>query len=116
MNRIIIRNENETKSETFLKRKSSNPQVFLGGFLWIKKLKRKGKISVNVYWKHFKTITKHKWVVFKLMAQAGYPIQGLKHDLSKYHPIEFYTSARYWSGTSSPIDKEKEAKGYSVAW
>ena len=71
---------------------------------------------MNIYWNHFKTITKHKWVVFGLMAKAGYPIQGLKHDLSKYHPIEFYTSARYWSGTSSPIDKEKEKKGYSIAW
>ena len=68
------------------------------------------------YWKHFKTITKHKWVVLKLMTQAGCPIQGLTHDLSKYHPVEFFASARYWTGAVSPIYQEKKKKGYSFAW
>ena len=38
---------------------------------------------------HLKTITKHKWVVFKLSIKAGIPIRGLLHDLSKYSPTEF---------------------------
>jgi hypothetical protein len=71
---------------------------------------------MNPYINHFKTIMRHKWYVFQLMYRAGYPIQGLLHDLSKLSPTEFIPSARYWSGTRSPIDAEKEEKGYSEAW
>lgn len=70
----------------------------------------------NCYWNHFKTVIRHKWYVFKLMSKAGRPIQGLMHDMSKFGLIEFCSSARYWNGTSSPIDKEKEELGYSMAW
>jgi hypothetical protein len=38
------------------------------------------------------------------------------HDLSKFGPTEFFSSARYFQGDSSPIDAEKKDKGYSLAW
>lgn len=71
---------------------------------------------MNKYWQHFKTITKHKWVVMMNCFHCGLYWRGLVHDLSKYGPTEFFSSARYFQGTRSPIDAEKEATGYSLAW
>jgi len=68
------------------------------------------------YIKHFITITKHKFVVMKWCFRMGIYLRGILHDLSKYSFIEFFSSAKYFCGTSSPIDKEKKAKGYSLAW
>lgn len=68
------------------------------------------------YWKHFKTITKHRWEVCKACFHVGLFKQGLLHDLSKYSPVEFITSAKYYQGNRSPINAEKEDKGYSLAW
>lgn len=69
-----------------------------------------------VYWEHFKTITKHKWYVMLACFKAGIYWQGIVHDLSKYSPKEFCTSARFFQGNGSPIDKEKAERGYSLAW
>ena len=69
----------------------------------------------NIF-KHFKLITKHKWVVFKLCCKAGIPWRGLLHDLSKYSPTEFFESVKYYQGTHSPIVEAKKDKGYSEAW
>lgn len=66
---------------------------------------------------HFCTITKHKWLVFKLCCRAGIPWRGLVHDLSKYSPTEFIESAKYYQrGKRSPIPIAKKADGYSKAW
>ena len=66
--------------------------------------------------KHFNTITKHKWVVFKLCIKAGIPWQGIVHDLSKYSITEFFESAKYYNGTRSPIVFARNDMGYSKAW
>lgn len=71
---------------------------------------------MNKYLEHLKVVCKHKSIVFKLMKKCGYGWQGLKHDMSKFSPTEFFSSARYFQGTRSPIDKEKEVLGYSNAW
>lgn len=71
---------------------------------------------MNKYWQHFKTITKHKWVVMTLCFKCGQIKRGLLHDLSKYGITEFASSAKYFSGTRSPINAEKEDIGYSIAW
>ena len=68
------------------------------------------------YWKHFLTIFRHKIVVFKECAACGIFWQGLKHDISKFGPTEFISSARHFQGNRSPIDAEKECCGYSLAW
>src|SRR5574344_414878 len=71
---------------------------------------------MNRYIKHFITITKHKYYVGKYCFKLGLIKQGILHDISKYSIIEFFTSAKYFQGTSSPIDAEKKDKGYSIAW
>lgn len=43
-------------------------------------------------------------------------MQGLMHDMSKYSPTEFWVGAKYYQGTRSPNEAEREAYGYSVAW
>ena len=66
-------------------------------------------------WGHLKTITKHKIAVTKLCFRCGLYKQGLLHDLSKYTPVEFCAGVKY-QGNRSPIDREKEVKGYSLGW
>lgn len=68
------------------------------------------------YFKHFITITKHKWFVFMACLKCGLIWQGITHDLSKYSITEFFTSARFFQGNGSPIDAEKRRNGYSLAW
>lgn len=67
-------------------------------------------------WKHFKTITYHKYLVAKGCFRVGLYRQGILHDLSKYSPEEFRVGARYYQGMRSPNDAEREEKGYSRAW
>lgn len=65
---------------------------------------------------HFKTITYHKYLVMKGCFKVGLYWQGLTHDLSKYMPSEFLIGVRYYQGTRSPNNAEREDKGYSAAW
>lgn len=66
--------------------------------------------------KHFKLVCKHKWYVFLASIEAGIPIRGFLHDFSKFSPMEFFNSAKYYTGDRSPVDNEKDVKGYSLAW
>ena len=45
-------------------------------------------------WKHFKTITHHKWLVLLGCFRVGLYRQGITHDLSKYSPTEFLIGIR----------------------
>lgn len=65
---------------------------------------------------HFKLISKHKIYVYRNCKIAGITWRGIKHDLSKYSPTEFFESVKYFTGNGSPIDKCKKEKGYSLAW
>ena len=67
-------------------------------------------------WKHFKTITKHRFIVMAGCFRVGLYWQGLTHDLSKYSPTEFLMGAKYYQGTRSPNTAEREDKGFSQAW
>ncbi|MBQ3013029.1 MAG: catalase [Clostridia bacterium] len=66
--------------------------------------------------KHFHTITKHRHKVIYHCFKTGIGWQGLFHDLSKYSPTEFIPGAKYYLGTRSPNEKERELFGYSLAW
>ena len=66
--------------------------------------------------KHFVTITRHRHEVIKNCFKAGIPFQGLKHDLSKYSFCEFSKGAKYFQGTRSPNEAEREEYGYSLTW
>lgn len=67
-------------------------------------------------WQHFKTITRHKWLVLQGCFRVGLYAQGLSHDLSKYSPTEFLTGVKYYQGNRSPNAAEREDKGFSTAW
>ena len=71
---------------------------------------------MGVRWKHFQTVRKHRKVVRQECRACGIWWQGIIHDLSKYSPIEFSPSAKYFQGNRSPIEAEKENIGYSLAW
>lgn len=66
--------------------------------------------------KHFKTISYHKWLVLKGCFAVGLYRQGLCHDLSKYMPSEFLVGVKYFQGDRSPNNAEREDIGYSSAW
>lgn len=55
-------------------------------------------MSMSKAWKHFKTITQHKFLVMQGCFRVGLYRQGLLHDLSKYSPTEFLVGAKYWQG------------------
>lgn len=73
-------------------------------------------MEMNKAWRHFKTITYHKYIVAKGCFGVGLYWQGLVHDLSKYSPAEFLVGAKYYQGDRSPNNAEREEKGYSSAW
>ncbi|MCC2254041.1 DUF5662 family protein [Ruminococcus sp. CLA-AA-H200] len=66
--------------------------------------------------RHFCTITKHKIIVMRECFKVGLYRQGLLHDLSKYSLTEFRVGCKYYQGTRSPNNAEREDKGYSSAW
>ena len=74
-----------------------------------------GKCDMKI-WQHFKTITKHRWIVMTDCFRVGLYWQGLTHDLSKYSPTEFFVGAKYYQGVRSPNAAERQDKGYSEAW
>ena len=78
-------------------------------------MKRNGDISMKAL-KHLQTINHHKLLVMKHCFKVGLYKQGLLHDLSKYSPTEFLVGCKYYQGTRSPNNAEREATGYSTAW
>lgn len=67
-------------------------------------------------WRHFKTITHHRFLVGKYCFRVGLYSQGLCHDLSKYSPTEFFPGVRYFQGNRSPNSAQREKEGCSTAW
>lgn len=66
---------------------------------------------------HFNKIRTHrKWVRYYGKMMGLSKRQAWFHDLSKYSPIEFRESVKYYQGNRSPIDACKEANGVSYAW
>ncbi len=65
---------------------------------------------------HLKTITKHRNKVISHCFKAGIFWRGILHDLSKYSFTEFIKGGKYYQGTRSPNEMEREVIGYSEAW
>ena len=75
------------------------------------------KITLKKFFGHLHTVNTHRFKVFCLCCRVGIPWRGLVHDLTKYTPVEFLESARYYDkGNFSPIRTCKEVNGYSYAW
>lgn len=71
---------------------------------------------MNKFFKHFIKVCKHKHYVRQYCWKVGLYKQGICHDLSKFSPVEFIESVKYYQGDRSPIDACKEENGYSNAW
>lgn len=67
-------------------------------------------------WGHLRTITHHRHMVMRFCFCVGLYRQGLLHDLSKYSWTEFKVGCKYYQGTRSPNNAEREETGYSKAW
>lgn len=66
--------------------------------------------------RHLHTINKHRRLVRRGCFKIGLYWQGLTHDLSKYSPTEFLVGAKYWQGTRSPNNAERDDLGCSYSW
>lgn len=73
-------------------------------------------MKIKNIWLHFRKICIHKYYVGKYCWKMGLYWQGITHDLSKFSPIEFWESVKYYQGNRSPIDACKEDKGFSNGW
>lgn len=72
---------------------------------------------IKNFFGHLKTIIVHKFWVFYYGCKLGIPVRAFFHDFSKFNPIEFFESVKYYQGgVSSPINAAKADKGYSLAW
>ena len=65
---------------------------------------------------HFMTITRHRHLVIKHCKKCGILWQGLRHDLSKYSPTEFWEGIHFYKPDKSPNVGARESNGYSRAW
>jgi hypothetical protein len=66
---------------------------------------------------HVRIIARHRKYVRRACFAMGIPLRGIKHDLSKYSPKEFWLGVRYFDGKKSPIINERAARGgFSTAW
>ena len=66
---------------------------------------------------HTWMILRHKYWVFRFCCIAGIPWQGFMHDWSKFSPMEFIESVKYYNGKVSPIKICKQKNnGLSMAW
>ncbi len=65
---------------------------------------------------HLKTVIVHKHRVLVNCVKAGIIWRGLMHDMSKFSPVEFFAGVKYYQGTRSPNEMERELTGYSAAW
>ncbi|MBR4836521.1 MAG: catalase [Clostridia bacterium] len=68
------------------------------------------------FFSHFSLVLRHKWRVFVNCCRCGIPWRGLVHDLSKFSPVEFFESVKYYQGDRSPIGACRRATGKSEAW
>lgn len=71
---------------------------------------------MSKFWKHLKTVVRHRWYVCKLCCHCGIVWQGLVHDLSKFSFAEFLPAIKYANGKQSPHEGEIKDHGYSAAW
>ena len=72
---------------------------------------------IKNFFGHLKTVLIHKFWVFYYACKLGIPWQGFVHDLSKFSPVEFFESVKFYQGgKKSPIPVVKKELGYSKAW
>lgn len=65
---------------------------------------------------HLKNVIVHKYWVLHYCHKMGITWRGIVHDLSKFHPIEFFESVKFYQGDKSPIPECKKVNGISYGW
>lgn len=76
-----------------------------------------GRVTLEKCIGHFGTVMRHKTAVARECFKVGLYWQGITHDLSKFSPVEFINSVRYYQyGKQSPNNGERRVKGYSESW
>ncbi len=73
-------------------------------------------MNLSNFWGHLRTVTRHRNTVILHCRKAGIFWQGLRHDLSKFSPTEFIPGVKYYQGTRSPNEQERQLFGHSKAW
>ncbi|MDR2546567.1 MAG: DUF5662 family protein [Lachnospiraceae bacterium] len=68
------------------------------------------------FFKHLKTVLRHRHFVMFGCFRIGLYRQGLLHDLSKLSRAEFWVGVKYFQGSQSPNNAERMENGYSGAW
>lgn len=76
----------------------------------------KEKSFFERFFGHLNTVRKHRRNVRKACFKMGLYKQGILHDLSKYTPVEFFPSVKFYSGKFSPNAVDKKLNGCSKAW
>lgn len=65
---------------------------------------------------HLWTVLRHKYWVARYCFAVGLYWQGLVHDLSKFSPAELFPGMRFFQGSRSPADAEREKLGTAQSW
>ena len=82
-----------------------------------RKIIRKGAdMLIKNIFGHLSLVIRHRHRVFINCAKCGLIWRGLVHDLSKFSPVEFFESVKYYTGKRSPIGVCREKTGISYAW
>lgn len=68
------------------------------------------------YWENFKTICKHRSIVYRECKACGIGWQGLIHDLSKFSMAEFVPYAKHHHGTTESDRSPRADFEYRAAW
>ena len=74
------------------------------------------KFTLKKLWKHICTVCEHKKNVAHYCFKFGILWRGIMHDMHKFSLDELYESAKYYTGTCSPIPIAKKENGMSIAW
>jgi len=62
--------------------------------------------------RHWGLVNRHRYHVFINGCRCGIGFHCLFHDLSKFHPKEFWPSVKYYDGTHSPVLEERLQNDY----
>jgi hypothetical protein len=76
---------------------------------------------VKKHWQYLKYVLRHKWYVFLWCCHYGIPLAGIVHDLSKFHPREWFPYVDYFYGGKYPERHYGDVRGalgdkYTQPW
>lgn len=73
-------------------------------------------IEFKYYFRYFKYVLKHKWYVMLECWKMGLIWQGIIHDISKFHPKEFFPYAHKFQGGDYAFKYFEVENDFQYAW